>query len=52
MRARLEHTLDASHHFVVLEQLATACRGAAFFDGLNEPGVVFGDVPEPGFLFR
>jgi hypothetical protein len=37
----LKQAFDASDNFVMFEQVATAGRGAAFLDGLDEPGVVF-----------
>jgi hypothetical protein len=37
----LGHALDSGYDFVMFEQLAATGRGAAFFDRLDEPGVVF-----------
>jgi hypothetical protein len=45
----LKHSLDAGNDFVMFEQLAAAGGGAAFLDGLDEPGIVF-EHPVNGFL--
>jgi hypothetical protein len=37
----LKQSFDTSHNFVVFEQFAAAGGGAALFDGLDKPGVVF-----------
>jgi hypothetical protein len=37
----LKHALDAVDYFSMFEQLASAGRGPAFLDCLDEPGVVF-----------